>query len=108
MNVIHKPKTYTILDWKRYMKKDEHPITSSFLQSYGTEVYKHAISAIRHSLETHTDEITLFVIKSSIFMSVVKRPDYSDFLQSALDWLVQCEEYEMCAEIKNILDSMEN
>lgn len=106
MNVFQKPKTFAILDWKRYLKRNEHPITESFLNSYGIDVYKHSISAIKQSLECDTDEITLFAIKSSIFMSVVKRRDYVEFLESAMNWLIECEEYEMCSEIKNILDSM--
>lgn len=108
MNTLQKSKAYAILDWKRYLKRNEHPITESFLRSYGTDVYRHAISAIRQSLQNETDEITLFAIKSSMFMSVVTKPDYSEFLNSAMGWLIDCEEYEMCAEIKDILDSMEN
>lgn len=106
MDTLHKTKAYAILDWKRYLKRNNHPITESFLESYGVDVYKHSISAIRTSLETNTDEITLFAIKSSIFLSVLMKEDYYDFLESALEWLIECEEYEMCSEIKNIMDSM--
>lgn len=103
MNTIHKTKVYNIIDWKRYLVKDDHPMSKYFLESFGIEVFKHAITSIKTSLQLGTTEFSLFTVKHHNIMSVVPQDDYEMLLNYAMIWLIEKEEYELCAEIRDLL-----
>lgn len=103
MDIIHKKKVYNIIDWKRYIIQNEHPISLYFLDSFGIEIFKHAIRSIKTSLQSGTTEFSLFAIKHHNIISVVIRDDYSVLLNYATIWLIEKEEYELCAEIRDLL-----
>jgi hypothetical protein len=103
MNTIHKTKVYNIIDWKRYLVQDDHPMSKNFVESFGIEVFKHAITSIKTSLDLGTNEFSLFTVKHHNIMSVVLRDDYELLLNYAMTWLIEKEEYESCAEIRDLL-----
>jgi hypothetical protein len=96
-------KTYSTLDWKRYLSIAYHPVANSFLEKHGIKVFKHAINSIKNSLKNNTDSITLFALKRSTIIIVVFKNDYVNLLNNAMEWLITKEEYEICAEIRDIL-----
>ncbi len=99
-------KTYSTLDWKRYLDKEYHPVANLFLEKYGTKIFKYAIDSISKSLKDNTDVITLFTLKKSTIVIVVYRNDYVSLLNSAMNWLIDEEEYELCALIRDMLNDI--
>ena len=96
-------KTYSTIDWKRYLSTEYHPVASSFLEKHGIRVFKRAIHSIRNSITDNTDTITLFALKGATMIIVVHKTDYVNLLNIAMEWLITKEEYEMCALIRDIL-----
>ncbi len=99
-------KTYSTLDWKRYLSKEYHPVANLFLEKHGTKIFKYAIDSISKSLKDNTDVITLFTLKKSTMVIIVYKSDYLNFLKVAMEWLITEEEYELCAVIRDILNDM--
>jgi protein-arginine kinase activator protein McsA len=99
-------KTYSTLDWKRYLSKDYHSVANFFLEKHGTKIFKYAIDLILKSIKENTDVITLFTLKKSTIVIVVYKSDYVNFLNVAMEWLIDEEEYELCAVIRDILNDM--
>ena len=92
------------------MKKKRHIPVLSFneldLKAQKPYVYRSLIEGITEAFENNLEEIELCELKYSNTYLTVHKDSWSESLDKAMDFYIENEEYEICAEIKKLTDKL--
>ena len=92
------------------MKKKRHIPVISFneleLKKKKPQVYKSLVEGITEAFEAKTDEIKLCEVKYANTYLTVHKDAWSGSLAKAMDYYIEKEEYEMCSQVKNLINKL--
>ena len=101
-------KAYRTVSWKRYLLKTESPRVKKFLESRGNEVFYQVCKAIDNATLTGLNEIVLLIHPNMKNIIKIYKKDFIIVLDRANEWFLSKEKYEVCSEIKNIKQKLNN
>ena len=76
------------------------------LKSKKPQVYRSLVEGITEAFETKTDEIKLCEVKYANTYLTVHKDSWSGSLAKAMDYYIEKEEYEMCSQVKNLINKL--
>ncbi len=92
------------------MKKKRHIPVILFneleLKKKKPQVYKSLVEGITEAFEAKTDEIKLCEVKYANTYLTVHKDAWSGSLAKAMDYYIEKEEYEMCSQVKNLINKL--
>jgi len=94
-----KRRTFTTIDWRRYLIPTNDKRVGKFLEMRGFDVMNQLSSNIHNAGLKGWDEVAILVHPNASAISLVPQEDYIEALDHCLEWFKEKEEYEMCAKI---------
>lgn len=94
-----KRRTFTTIDWRRYLQANSDKRVEKFLEARGFEVMNQVSQNIHNAGLKGWDEVAILVHPNASAISLVPKEDYIEALDHCLEWFKDKEEYEMCAKI---------
>ena len=76
------------------------------LKSSKPQDYKSFVDGVTEAIKTDKEEIKLCEVKNSGIFIPVKKQEWKNSLDSALQYYVNKEEYEKCSKIKDLIDKL--
>ena len=70
------------------------------------KVYKSLVDGVTEAIKTDKEEIKLCEVKNSGIFITVKKQEWKNSLDSALQYYINTEEYEECFKIKNLINKL--
>ena len=93
-------RTYTTVDWRKYLIEDSNPRIKKFLDSRGQAVFNQVASTINESVRENRDKVVMVVHPNSAGAIVIQKEDFEEVYDIALSWFVKKELYEECALVQ--------
>jgi len=94
-----KSRTFTTLDWKKYLDPTNNLRVARFLEKRGFEVMNQVSQNIHKAASNGMDEVAILVHPNASAISIVPKIDFIEALDHCKNWFQEKEEYEMCAKI---------
>jgi hypothetical protein len=69
-------------------------------------VYKETIASIKDAINNKKKTAILFELDKSEYFIEINKSDWKQALQSCIDKLIETEDYEMCIQIKDLIDKI--
>jgi len=99
-------RTYSTVDWRKYLVEDYNPRVKNFLESRGESVFQQISTNVNSAVMRGKSQIVLLVHPNVGNIIVIEKKDFKKVLQLSLDWFLKKEKYEMCSTIKGYLDNL--
>jgi len=93
-------RTYTTVDWRKYLIEDSNPRIKKFLDSRGHAVFNQVAYTINESVRENRDKVVMVVHPNSAGAIVVQKEDFEEVYDIALSWFVKKELYEECSLVQ--------
>lgn len=69
-------------------------------------VFKETVASIKDAIENKKKTAVLFELDKSEYYIEIIKTEWEQALQSCIDKLVETEDYEMCIQIKDLIDKI--
>jgi hypothetical protein len=103
-----KSRTFTTLDWKKYLDPNNNLRVARFLEKRGFEVMNQVSQNIHKAATKGMNEVAILVHPNASAISIVPKTDFIEALDHCKDWFQAKEEYEMCARIVKYKEDIVN
>lgn len=103
-----KSRTFTTLDWKKYLDPNNNLRVARFLEKRGFEVMNQVSQNIHKAATKEMNEVAILVHPNASAISIVPKTDFIEALDHCKDWFQAKEEYEMCARIVKYKEDIVN
>lgn len=103
-----KPRTYSTVDWKKYLLEDSSPRVKNFLDSRGHEVFNQVCSSINQAVIHKRDKVVMLVHPNAGNVILIQREEYDEVYDIAMEWFKKNELYEMCSTIQSWQNNLKN
>jgi uncharacterized protein (DUF1330 family) len=100
-------KIHPNVDWRKYFDKYNKPLTQ-YYEAFGTPFLIQVIEKIKRATNQRKPRpIILIKFKGTDIVSLLPTEDFLEFLNMLLDMCIHIEMYELCIDIKQIIDKHE-
>ena len=93
------------LYWKKYLNYGEHSVIRNYMDKNGLDVYRQVINIIETAMHLGLSGVTLIQL-SRDKICFVRKTEYQDVLNYAMNFFLEKEEYLECARIRDIKEKM--
>lgn len=78
----------------------------TFLYNEKELLFLTAYKIIKKSIDNHSDEaiVANLTVNDSVYMVKIEKKDFKKHLNKSLSYFEKIEDYEMCREIKKLID----
>lgn len=73
---------------------------------FARAVYKETIASIKDAINNKSKTAILFELEKSEYYIEINKSEWTQALQSCIDKLIETEDYEMCIQIKDLIDKI--
>jgi hypothetical protein len=75
-------------------------------ETFSRAVYKETIAGIKDAINNKSKTAILFELAKSEYYVEISKSEWKQALQSCIDKLIETEDYEMCIQIKDLIDKI--
>lgn len=97
---------YSVVNWKEYLDPTDSTRVDNFLKKYGTRVFSNLIKKIKSAHESDIKSFAILVHPNVSSLSIINKKDYLSVLTHCLMYFKSLENYEKCAEIVKLRDTI--
>lgn len=101
-------RTYSTVDWRKYLLEDSNPRIKKFLDYRGYDVFNQVCSSINEAVLQGKDKVLMLVHPNAGNVILITKEEFSEVYNIALQWFLKNEQYEMCSTLKSWQDNLEN
>jgi hypothetical protein len=94
---------YAKTDWKKYFHEESSPAVKEYLETNADRIYPWILSIIKQAVDENLDEVAIIKFTDTKLFATIQRSEYTDLLTKIMDHFVEKEEYEQCAEIRDLI-----
>jgi len=94
---------YAKVDWKDYFGEDASESIKKYISDNRDTIFPHLYDTIKYSLEHKLDEVAILRFQETKIYATIKSKDYTLFLAELIKYYEKTEEYEICAEIRDLI-----
>jgi hypothetical protein len=87
---------YVKVDWRQYFDENTSPAVQSYITKNADSLYPWLYDIIKHAISKKLDEV-----------AIIKFIDSKELLNKILNHYISKEEYEKCAEIRDLINKKE-
>jgi len=103
-----KARTYSTVDWRKYLLDESNPRIKNFLDSRGYDVFNQICSSINQAVREERDKVIMLVHPNAGNVILIKKHEYNEVYNVAMKWFLKKEHYEMCSKLKDWQDKLKN
>lgn len=97
-------KIHPNVDWRKYFNKYSQSLTQ-YYDGFGTPFLIQIIEKIKRATNQRSPRpIVLIKFRGADIVSVLNPSEFLEFLNMLLDMCIHIEKYELCIDIKEIID----
>lgn len=100
-------RTYSTVDWRKYLIDESNPRIKNFLDSRGYDVFNQICLNINHCVINNKEKLVMLVHPNAGNVILIEKEEFSEVYDIALKWFLKNEHYEMCSKLKNFKDSLD-
>lgn len=89
------------VNWKVYFNDKENPRAKKFLEMRGYELFTQIGANIVRAKKANKSEVVFLAHPNAFSIVSVPENEYTDFLNFALKWFQDKEQYEDCSKVVN-------
>ena len=97
---------YAKVDWKDYFGKDAQPSIKEYIVNNRNTIYPWLYDTMKFSIEKKLEEVAILRFQDTKIYATIQSKDFTNFLEVILQYYVSVEEYEICAEIRDLIADM--
>jgi hypothetical protein len=94
---------YAKTDWKKYFHEESSPAVKEYLETNADRIYPWILSIIKQAVDENLDEVAIIKFTDTKMFATIQRNEYSELLNKIMNHFVEREEYEQCAEIRDLI-----
>lgn len=94
---------YAKVDWKDYFGDSASDTIKKYISDNRDTIFPHLYGTIKYSLEHKLDEVAILRFQETKIYATIKSKDYTLFLSELIRYFEKMEEYETCAEIRDLI-----
>lgn len=98
---------YVKVDWRQYFDENTSPAVQSYITKNADSLYPWLYDIIKHAMDKKLEEVAIIKFIDSKMYATIKKEDYKELLNKILDHYISKEEYEKCAEIRDLINKKE-
>lgn len=98
---------YVKVDWRQYFDENTSPAVQSYITKNADSLYPWLYDIIKHAISKKLDEVAIIKFIDSKMYATIKKEDYKELLNKILNHYISKEEYEKCAEIRDLINKKE-
>lgn len=98
---------YVKVDWRQYFDENTSPAVQNYITKNADSLYPWLYDIIKHALDKKLEEVAIIKFIDSKMYATIKKEDYKELLNKILDHYISKEEYEKCAEIRDLINKKE-
>lgn len=101
-------RAFSTVDWRKYLDVNTNPRAKSFLESRGNDVLWQLASNVHQAaVKKNLKELVLLVHPNAGAVIRIKKEDYTEILNLALNWFEKKEDYKRCSRVKWFIENLE-
>lgn len=98
---MRRGKSFSTVNWKKYLDVETNPRALTFLESRGNDVLWQISSEINRAMMTPGQDEVVFLIHPNVGAVIrIPKKEFGEFLNISLSWFEKNEDYEKCKEIQ--------
>lgn len=101
-----KTRTYSTVDWRKYLLEESNSRVKNFLDSRGLEVFNQICSSINQAVIHNRDKVVMLIHPNAGNVILITRSEYMEVYNIAMKWFEKNEHYEMCSTLKSWKDNL--
>ena len=94
---------YAKVDWKDYFGEGAVPKVKEYIENNKSTIFPWLYDTIKFSLEQDLKEVAILRFSDTKIFATLQSKDYAEFLGVLEKYFVSVEEYETCAEIRDLI-----
>jgi CRISPR/Cas system-associated protein Csm6 len=98
---------YVKVDWRNYFDEAASPAVHNYINNNADTIYPWLFDVIKHAIDKKLEEVAIVKFIDSKMYATIKKEDYKELLQKILEHFISKEEYEICAEIRDLINKKE-
>ena len=98
---------YVKVDWRQYFDENTSPAVQNYINKNADSLYPWLYDIIKHAMDKKLEEVAIIKFIDSKMYATIKKEDYKELLNKILDHYISKEEYEKCAEIRDLINKKE-
>lgn len=96
---------YEVMPISVPVKSDEFAKLSQFIDSNKAEIYLDIVKIIEYAIKKNFTDANIFKFENDNFL-YIKKIDWDVFLNYAISYFSEIEDYETCSKIKQVLNKL--
>jgi len=105
---MRRAKSFSTVNWKKYLDINENPRAKSFLESRGDTVLEQISYQIFDANQNKKNELILLVHPNAGAVIRIQRKDFYEVMDICLKWFEYREDYNICKRIQTRINLMKN
>lgn len=106
---MRRGKSFSTVNWKKYLDVETNPRALTFLESRGNDVLWQISSEINRAMMTPGQHEVVFLIHPNVGAVIrIPKKEFGEFLNISLSWFEKNEDYEKCKEIQWFQTNFDN
>jgi len=97
---------YAKTDWKKYFHEESSPAVKEYLETNADRIYPWILTILKQAVDENLDEVAIIKFTDTKMFATIQRSEYTDLLNKIMEHFVENEEYEQCAEIRDLITTL--
>jgi hypothetical protein len=97
---------YAKTDWKKYFHEESSPAVKEYLETNADRIYPWILTILKQAVDENLDEVAIIKFTDTKMFATIQRSEYTDLLNKIMEYFIENEEYEQCAEIRDLITTL--
>lgn len=94
---------YVKADWKDYFGDGASPKVKEYIEKNKTTIFPWVYDTILHSIQNGLEEVAIIRFTDTKIFATIQKKEYTQLLALIEKYFVSTEEYEKCAEVRDLI-----
>lgn len=94
---------YAKVDWKNYFGEDASESIKKYISDNRETIFPWLYDTIKFSIKHELKEVAILRFQEDKLYATIQSKDFPLFCEKLIDYYVSTEEYEICAEVRDLI-----
>lgn len=94
---------YAKVDWKNYFGEDASESIKKYISDNKDTIFPWLYDTIKFSIKHELKEVAILRFQEDKLYATIQSKDFPLFCEKLIEYYVSTEEYEICAEIRDLI-----
>jgi hypothetical protein len=102
-NLLKITDMYVKVDWKNYFGEDASESIKKYISDNKETIFPWLYDTIKFSIKHELKEVAILRFQEDKLYATIQSKDFPLFCEKLIEYYVSTEEYEICAEIRDLI-----